>query len=517
MMDPAAAAGVLADLSADPYGQFSPSPYETARLVTLAPDLAGHAGRMRFLLAEQNGDGGWGRPDGYGLLPTLSATEALLAELHRTRDVTVGLAAGRGLQALLTRLATDDTTLPDTVAVEVLVPGLVLDINTRLDDLDAQPWPALHGRRLPYPKGTNPEPLWALREAVRQGKPLPPKLVHSLEAIGPAAQGFSSVRPGIDGLGCSPAATAAWLGNDAMTTDQPGVRYLKTVQARHGGPVPVAAPLGVFERSWVLATLLGAGVEPRVPPAVATSLYQAVGDDGVAGGTGLLPDADDTACTLHALALLGTPLPLDCLWAYQHDDHFVTYPEERTPSVTTNAHVLQAFATTGPPTRRVTKAMRMLTTWLCGRQGGDGTWSDKWHASEYYATFCCVSALTSDGESTAAVRKAVRWVVGTQRTDGSWGRWEGTPEETAYAVQILLHANGGKPDPAIEQAAARGCAYLLATEGVPNPPLWHDKDLYTPDRIVLAQRIAVLHAATANPRIGMLVGPWADAVAGRTA
>jgi hypothetical protein len=346
---------------------------------------------------------------------------------------------------------------------------------------------------------------------------LPEKLVHSLEAIGPAAQGVSFVRAGEHGAGCSPAATAAWLGDEAITRNQPGVRYLELVQARHDGPVPVAAPLGVFERSWVLATFVDVGLDIPIPREFLASLDGALAESGVAGGAGLPPDADDTATTLHALAGVGRPRPLDSLWAYQDDDHFVTYPEERTPSVTTNAHVLQSFVSSKATDERSTTAMRRLAEWLAGQQHCDGHWFDKWHASPYYATASCVTALAADGEQTAAVRKAVRWVVETQQTDGSWGRWQGTPEETSYAVRILMHANSGRSDPRVEQAAARGCAFLLATHDMADPPLWHDKDLYTPDRIVLAQRIAALHAAHANPRVRMLVSPWTAAAFGRTA
>lgn len=502
MMDQVSGVGahILADMSVDPYGQFSPSIYETARLVSFAPDLAGHAARMRFLINEQNADGGWGRPDSYGLLPTLSATEALLAESHRTEDRALALAAGRGLQSVFTRLSTDDDALPDTVAVELLVPGLVLDINAHLDRLDSEP-----GRHLSYPKGTLPELLGQLREAVRKGVSLPPKLVHSLEMFGPAAQGVSFVQPGPFGAGCSPAATAVWLGNEAMTADLPAVRYLETVQSRHGGPVPVAAPLDVFERSWILATFLDAGLDLVPPPTVATGLHAAFDETGVPGGAGLPCDADDTATTLHALAMLGTPRSLDCLWAYQKDDHFVTYPDERTPSPTTNAHVLQAFVSSNSPDPEVTAAVHRLAGWLAGQQHDDGSWSDKWHASPYYATISCVTALAGCKLEPAAVRNAVQWVVETQRADGSWGRWDGTPEETAYAVQILMHGIGDESEPAIEEAAARGCAFLLTAEDAPNPPLWHDKDLYTPHRIVAAQRVAALHVANANPTVSRLV------------
>lgn len=73
---------IVDDLTERPWGSSSPSVYETGRLVSLAPWLTGHGERLRFLLAEQRPDGGWGLPDdGYALVPTLSATEALLSAL----------------------------------------------------------------------------------------------------------------------------------------------------------------------------------------------------------------------------------------------------------------------------------------------------------------------------------------------------------------------------------------------------------------------------------------------------
>src|SRR5690348_15962583 len=104
-----AARELVASLLRQPWGQVSPSVYETGRLVTLAPWLPGHAERVTFLLHRQRVDGGWGAPGGYQLVPTLSATEALLATLRRAgASGTVGMrtqeladSAGRGLQALV--------------------------------------------------------------------------------------------------------------------------------------------------------------------------------------------------------------------------------------------------------------------------------------------------------------------------------------------------------------------------------------------------------------------------------
>jgi halimadienyl-diphosphate synthase len=102
-------------------------------------------------------------------------------------------------------------------------------------------------------------------------------------------------------------------------------------------------------------------------------------------------------------------------------------------------------------------------------------------------------------------------VLETQHRDGSWGRWAGTYEETAYAVQLLLRTRFPHAEAVIEHAAARGCAVLLNTSRRrEHPPLWHDKDLYAPIRIVRAEGLAALHLARANPRVATLIAGAED-------
>jgi hypothetical protein len=261
--------------------------------------------------------------------------------------------------------------------------------------------------------------------------------------------------------------------------------------------VPVAASLPVFERAWVLSTVAGAGLVRRAGRDLVRGLRAAFGPAGVAAGPGLPPDADDTATGLTALALLGEVLPPDCLWSYREPDgHFACFHGERTPSTSANAHVLQAFGECGSPDPRRSEAMARLVAWLCEHQEPDGSWWDKWHASPYYATACCVLALAGHGgdRATEALRRAMDWVIGTQRPHGSWGRWAGTYEETAYAVRVLARFSG-----TAGRAVAAGRARLLRDPGGPYPPLWHDKDLYTPVRVVRAEGLAALHVTAGEP------------------
>nr|WP_225312064.1 prenyltransferase/squalene oxidase repeat-containing protein [Microbispora cellulosiformans] len=490
-----------------PWGQVSPSVYETGRLVTLAPWLLGHEDRVAYLVATQRPDGAWGVPDGYGLVPTLSATEALLSVLIRgdqvgDREVLIG-AVRRGLRVVSGWLSeTAVSALPDTPAIEVIVPALVSLINAHLDGLGE-----CEIGYLPIPEGMSEGPLTRIRQHLESGAALPGKLLHALEVAGQAAASAPAVNPtSIGTVGASPAATAAWLSGSALS--DPGHharRYLEAVALRHGGPVPVGLPITVFERGWVLSWLARAGIPFDVPPEMLADLRAAIGPEGTPAGAGLPPDADTTSVALYALALLGMPCEPDSLWAFETPTHFCTWQGEEGSSVSVNAHVLDAFgqyAMARPEqAHHYAAVLGRLAAWLRERQRPDGSWDDRWHASPYYATVSCALALHEFGgaESTVAVRSAVRWVVTTQREDGSWGRWGGTAEETAYAMQLLLMTGHGPGDEPREEAVRRGYRYLLASaDPVDGPALWHDKDLYLPLAIVRAAVLAALHLAQSS-------------------
>jgi geranylgeranyl diphosphate synthase, type I len=302
-------------------------------------------------------------------------------------------------------------------------------------------------------------------------------------------------------IGASPAATAAWLGPAAPAPGHPALRYLETAAAQHGGPVPLFGPFTVMERAWTLAWLLRSGLDPRIPAELDLDLAAALGPGGVRTAPGLPEDADTTAVTLYALALLGRPQPPAALRAFELPTHFCTWPGEDGDSVSTNAHVLEALGAyvaarpEAEPTYR--SAIAKVSNWLCRQQQADGSWTDRWHISPYYATQCAVTALRQFGHAGASlsVARARRWVESTQREHGRWGIWAGTAEETAYAIQILAYTGGAAvPDQTIE--------FLSAAGGTAHPPLWLAKDPYCPTAIVEAAILAALRLSdsSAQPR-----------------
>ncbi|MGW2153737.1 prenyltransferase/squalene oxidase repeat-containing protein [Nonomuraea sp. NPDC001699] len=495
------AAGTAADISARaddlvsslmlrPWGQVSPSVYETGRLVSLAPWLIGHRERLDHLTAVQHADGSWGAPDGYGLVPTLSATEALLTAARRGdpgMDLDAAApAAERGLRAL-SALLSAPLSLPDMPAIEHIVPSLVSLINGH----SGHP-------PLPLPAGMGYGTLDTIRSWVAAGQDIPDKLLHALEIAGPDARGALGARPSAIGtVGASPAAAAAWLGGRVAG---PVLDHLEAVVRIHGGPVPVGLPITVFERGWVLSWLARAGVPVEVPPEMIADLRAAIGPQGTPAGPGLPADADTTSVALYALALLGSPYEPDCLWHFHNGSHFTTWPGEQGVSISVNAHVLDAFgqyaARRPDAAPRYGEAITGLSAWLRERQDPGGFWADRWHASPYYATVSCALALADFGgpASDEAVAAAARWVLDTQRADGSWGRWTGTREETSYAMQTLL-LTPGRAEPRREAAVERGLEYLTRAADERHVPLWHDKDLYVPVAVVRSAELAAAHLA----------------------
>lgn len=499
-----AATELITEMMANPWGTMSPSVYETARLLSCAPWLDGHGVRCDFLLRTQRPDGWWGQRDGYDLVPTLSAVEALLRELDPPRAnvpsaVMLARSALKGLWALADRLAAGRReTVPDTIGAELIIPRLVEELNDRLAESGGR----LGATALDLPPGVEQQSLARLRTAVAAGQALPEKFWHTLEVLGEQAAGAPGVRLVASAVGSSPAATAAWLAS--RTPQEEPAALLEETQARGGGPVPGVISIAVFERAWVLGWLLDADVPVTIPSTLPDYLASSLGPLGAPAGPGLPADCDDTAVVLHALALAGRPAPIRALWAYEADDYFECFAGERTPSISTNAHVLEALLD-APPSgepakegiRRCTAA-RKVGNWLLAQQNQNGSWDDKWHASPYYATMCCTVALACGHHPDAAdaLARAARWTLASQRPDGSWGRWEGTAEETCYAIQTLLHTHPGILPPQTARAIADGCAFLLDhMEEDHFPPLWHDKDLYTPIAVVKAACIAALHAA----------------------
>ncbi|MCX5216046.1 prenyltransferase [Kitasatospora sp. NBC_00240] len=497
-------------VDADPWGSVRPSLYETARVLSTAPWLPGGQTRVDHLLNGQADDGSWGDgPAPYRLLPTLSAVEAVLAVLQR-EPVTGGAthrlaaAAARGLGALGGLPSAGPW--PDTAAAEILVPSLVAAVNERLDRPGTADLPHLgpwhRGSRPVVPGGYHAAAPEAVSRKCRAAGKVPLKLHHTFEGV--AGHLPETLLPAADGLlGSSPAATAAWAAAAPRSAQrQRAIDELAAVAHRYGGLFPEAAPITVFERLWVAAALARAGLPPAAVLTLRKWADRLYDPEGVRGTPGLMVDADDTAMAVLVAALVDRPRDPAPLAMFDNGRHYDCYIGEDTGSLSANAHALQAlhaYLRHHPEAAKTHRpVVHRVADWLVEHQQPQGHWTDKWHASPYYATGRCVTALVSlpGPRARRAVRAATAWVLATQHQDGSWGIWGGTAEETAYAVKILLRTPGAERQPAHTRALDHAEAFLHTTTRTPghqHPALWHDKTLYAPEAMIQAEVVAARH------------------------
>jgi halimadienyl-diphosphate synthase len=411
---------------------------------------------------------------------TLSALMALADLPERLQDGPAHRARAKALRFLYEDTGTWQTG-PDTAGFELLLPAL-------LDEGKVRELP------LPYERFMG---ISAQRDA-KIGH-IPPRLIynvatpllHSLEYLGNRID-LEAARAQLSPNGSfanSPSATAYFL---RKTADERANEYLAMLLSNRGdGSLPTVEPFEVFEIAWVLYNLARADHRPADAQPLVRYLAQALTDDGVGvSKEGLRPDADDTALTLSVLHRYGYPISAGPLRPFEGVDFFFTFPLERDPSVTANAHVLQVLKVVPPFPRQHVIQYKVIKYLRDARVDGDH-WVDKWHGSPYYATAHAVFALITSAPDLC--EPAFSWLKRSQREDGSWGWFNrGTPEETAYAVQALMVAPA-EFRAQMAEPLRRAAAYLNETEGEPVIPMWIGKTLYGPSQVI---RSAVLSAQT---------------------
>ncbi len=413
----------------------SPSAYDTAQALYLAPPGSNIWPALEWLLSVQATDGGWGDP-AWGPRTREVPTLAALLALHKygqRKDELNALQAGL---AFLRRSVSDwNLPLPDDlpVGIELIVPYLTEQ--------------ALHAD-LPIPQvaAASLDTIGAPRRAglmrLRPGAGTP--AVHSWEAWGGSSPDLSVVDQH-GGIGSSPAATVAWL--HATKADPTlhaararALEYLEAASQATGtgipGVMPTAWPIDRFEQTYALHTLWSVGLlnHPRLRDTIAPhidSLDQLLRQQGVGFNDTFTPDADDTAAALAVLHASRRAPDMARLNVFASDNHYQTYEGELQPSVITTARAVQCRVLSGQPTAA-------FDSWLLDRQGADGLWiSDKWNGAPLYSTWQVILALIPSGHQPALIT-CREGILAHQHRDGGWGDGgSSTFENTAYAVLAL--------------------------------------------------------------------------------
>ncbi|MFL5804400.1 MAG: hypothetical protein ACJ8CR_21985 [Roseiflexaceae bacterium] len=322
--------------------------------------------------------------------------------------------------------------------------------------------------------------------------------LHSWEAFG--AHPSAALLDGSNGVGHSPAATAAWLraaaGRDDLATARTSAqRYLAQAITHQGipGVVPTVWPITRFEQAFALYFLLitglldHPGLQDIIQPQL-DDLERAFRPTGIGMSDWFQPDGDDTACALAVLYAAGRRPPLTALdhFAQQGGASFCAYPGELQSAVSVTAHALHALALADP-----IRTLRMDA--LLDRQHSDGRWlGDKWNQSWLYTTSQALVTLNEAHRD--AIGRAINAVLAYQHPDGGWGMHGSTPEETAYGIIALragLRYDGG----IVRKALGRAIIWLREAHQLSNsstPPVWMGKELYSPRRLVNIIILSVL-------------------------
>lgn len=472
-------------------GLISPSVYDTAQVLRLAPPAEGVWPALEWLLAQQHADGGWGCPDSPRArdLPTMAAL--LTADMYGAQRA-AREALRRGL-AFMARQAyhwSEPLGADLTIGLELLLPPLLEQAGLRGLPVSSAPYSALIalGKR-----------RRAMIAAYQPGPGTTP--LHSWEGWGQEPD--PELLDPFGSIGHNPAATAAWL-HRALA--RPGLAdhcvaartYLARAACVTGeglpGVVPTCWPLPRFEQVFTLQALYLGGLlgHPALAAAVAPqldALEVAFTPRGIGFSDHFTPDGDDTAAAIAVLLSAGRQVDPAALMRYACDDHFCAYHNELHPSYSVTAHAIHVLRLLGADTTP-------YEGFLVAHQLSDGRWTgDKWNCSWLYTTWRSMVAL-SEARHPEALQRATGAILSHQQPDGGWGTGAANPEETAYAVLALrsLSGNVARYDQ-ITAALARGDRWLRTHYrpfAASSASCWIGKEPFRPLRIVRAIELTAL-------------------------
>ncbi|KAL9018650.1 MAG: hypothetical protein Q9185_004061 [Variospora sp. 1 TL-2023] len=362
----------------------------------------------------------------------------------------------------------------------------------------------------------------------------PSALLHSLEAFhyrkDLSYDRFAHQKVG-GSMMASPSATASYLIR-CKTWDDEAEAYLRLVLSNgHGcglGGVPSAYPSTNFELTWVVSTLLEAGLwTPDLDERYAAKILTMLEDSRRLGGglvgfaPGIEPDLDDSAKSSIIFSLLGRRgFSSQIIDNFDSPQCLKTYKGERNPSLTANCNALLSVLLDSDDSRPYQPRylpIQKITRFICDSWWNtSGPLNDKWNLSPFYPAMLMVQSLMEllhkwhDGNlpelESALLRERViptlfqclGQLLQSQNPDGSWGN-RGPREETSYAIVALTNLVSLAPNQYLEteimSAIHCGRSFLKQSAVGIAEYLWIEKVTYASENLAEAYVIAALHGS----------------------
>ncbi|CAG8571277.1 4422_t:CDS:2 [Dentiscutata erythropus] len=362
--------------------------------------------------------------------------------------------------------------------------------------------------------------------------------------------------------GSSPAATASVLLH-AQKWDDKAFKFLEKIiskcpsYAKGHGLVPTICDVGLFETIWMMHSIgelcLNIRASKKINLKRKHILIKKFFSKNLAlikylsalnkehGGTirwtswdNKIPkDADDSTVCNWLIKKFDSDgvVDLDIITkAFYNGKYFITYPNERTFSISCNVHAINLYvseyqnlqsnnqmvniSTSNTSVTKLEEIIVTATSFLISQREKEGIWFDKWNKSPAYVTFkannlllslqehpnlCAKLGFTTNKVLFDFCRETVDWALSTQHADGSWGEpsntGPGNLEETSYIVRLLKTASKNWPDDeVIKSALYNGRKYLIKhlDESIMDqgyfhtkqPFLWIGKQYYTVPRVI---------------------------------
>ena len=297
----------------------------------------------------------------------------------------------------------------------------------------------------------------------------------------------------------SPSATAYYLyiTRTEYGLDEPkAYNYLKNIIHRNNGGASNVGCIDTFELSFSLKALLLSGF---IPNNTHFNLkFNGILEkwrefDGWVGfSTYSVPDVDLISNFIFVINKCNRSEHLETLsrlLTFFHEDHFLTYGEERNPSISSNINALIALKSYSNRSNQIKDLMNKLVDWLRSNISKKVLpFEDKWHLSPFYATSMAVFALHSLDNNLADI--CVNRMIETQNSDKGFGINGSTLEETALVSLALCFwfntnkdFNNNVLTNNLEILESIEC-FFDGFNGKPYVELWIGKSLYCPVNVV---------------------------------